>query len=339
MPRYGAGLPEGSKPAPKIESERVMSVNAIELVEQENRAGSEPARAPVSRWRVVLTSLPFLSVHVACVAVLWVGWSWPALAACALLYGVRVFAVTAGYHRYFSHRSFRTSRPMQFLFALLGTTALQKGPLWWAALHRHHHRYADTEEDIHPPTVKGFWWAHVGWILSPLYERTRFEAIRDFARFGELRFLNRFHLLPPIVLAVGLFALGWLFEVKLPSFETSRWQMLVWGFFVSTVLLWHVTFCVNSLAHVFGKRRFATRDTSRNSFLLALITFGEGWHNNHHRFPGSERQGFLWWEIDITHCVLKAMSWLGLVWDLREPPASVLAEARRSSTAPVLATS
>lgn len=218
---------------------------------------------------------------------------------------------------------------MQFVFALLGTTAAQKGPLWWAALHRHHHRYADTEEDIHPPTVKGFWWSHVGWILSPRYEETRFHAIRDFARFPELRFLNRYHLLPPVALAVGLFLLGWALHHGAPSLGTSGWQLLVWGFFLSTVLLWHVTFCVNSLAHVFGRRRFETADTSRNSFLLALFTFGEGWHNNHHRFPGSERQGFFWWEVDFTHYLLKLLSWCGLVWDLREPPAWVYTEARR----------
>jgi stearoyl-CoA desaturase (delta-9 desaturase) len=278
---------------------------------------------PVPRWRIVVSSLPFWAVHAACALVLWVGWSWTAVAVCAALYALRVFAVTGGYHRYFSHRSFKTSRAMQFVFALLGTTAAQKGPLWWAALHRHHHRYADTEEDIHPPTVKGFWWAHVGWILSPRYEATRFEAIRDFARFPELRFLNRYHLLPPVALAVLLFAVGELLEWKLPSLGTTGPQLLVWGFFVSTVLLWHITFCVNSLAHVFGRRRFETRDTSRNSFLLALVTFGEGWHNNHHRFPGSERQGIFWWEVDFTHYILKLLSWIGLVWDLREPPAWV----------------
>ncbi|GIW45894.1 MAG: delta 9 acyl-lipid fatty acid desaturase [Candidatus Binatia bacterium] len=274
-------------------------------------------------WRVALSSLPFWGVHVACLAVVWVGWSWVALAACAATYALRVFAVTAGYHRYFSHRSFKTSRPMQFVFALLGTTSLQKGPLWWSALHRHHHRYADTEEDIHPPTVKGFWWAHVGWILSPTYEATRWNAIRDFARFPELRWLNRYHLVPAVSLAVLLFLIGWCLGKWAPGLGTSGWQLLVWGFFVSTVALWHVTFCVNSLAHVFGWRRFETRDTSRNSFWLALITFGEGWHNNHHRFPGSERQGFFWWEIDLTHYALKAMEWLGLVWDLRTPPAWV----------------
>ncbi len=293
------------------------AIPARELATKDNGEASLPW------WRVVVSSVPFFAVHAACVAVLWVGWSWFALAVCLAMYGLRVFAVTAGYHRYFSHRSFKTSRPMQFVLALLGTTAAQKGPLWWSALHRHHHRYADTEEDIHPPSVKGFWWAHVGWILSPRYEATRWHAIRDFARFPELRWLNRYHLLPPVALAGGLFVLGTALEYWAPSLHTSGWQLLVWGFFISTVLLWHVTFCVNSLAHVFGWRRFETRDTSRNSFWLALLTFGEGWHNNHHRFPGSERQGLFWWEIDVTHYGLKFLELLGLVWDLRTPPAWV----------------
>lgn len=284
--------------------------------------------APVARWRVVLGSVPFWSVHLACFGVLWVGWSWLAGCVCVAMYALRVFAVTAGYHRYFSHRSFKTSRAVQFAFALVGTTALQKGPLWWAALHRHHHRYADTEKDIHPPTVKGFWWAHLGWILSPQYEATRWHEIRDFARYPELRWLNRHHLLPAVLVASLLFVFGWAVDRWWPELGTSGWQLLIWGFFVSTVLLWHVTFSVNSLAHVFGRRRFATRDTSRNSFLLALITFGEGWHNNHHRFPGSERQGFFWWEVDFTHYGLKFMEWLGLVWDLRTPPAWLLRPGR-----------
>jgi len=259
--------------------------------------------------------------------VLWTGASWIAVLTCVLLYFIRMFGITAVYHRYFSHRTYKTSRPVQFMLALLGTSAVQKGPLWWAAHHRHHHRYADTEHDIHPPTVKGFWWSHVGWILSNKYLATKMDAIRDFAKFPELRFLNRFHLLPPISLAVGLFGIGWLLADYAPSLHTSGLQMLAWGFFVSTVLLYHGTFTINSLAHVFGRRRFATRDTSRNSLLLSLITLGEGWHNNHHRYPASERQGFYWWEIDVTHYVLKLLSLAGIVWDLRDPPGYIYAEA------------
>jgi stearoyl-CoA desaturase (delta-9 desaturase) len=278
----------------------------------------------------LLDSLPFWGVHAACLLAVWTGVSWVALVTCMLAYYLRMFGLTAVYHRYFSHRTYKTSRPLQFLLALLGTSAVQKGPLWWAAHHRHHHRYADTDRDIHPPTVMGFWWSHVGWILSNKYMATKMEAIRDFAKFPELRFLNRYHLLTPIALAAGMFGFGWLLHHYAPSLHTSGMQMLVWGFFVSTTLLYHGTFTINSLAHVFGRRRFATKDTSRNSFLLSLITLGEGWHNNHHRYPASERQGFYWWEIDVTHYILKVMSWTRLVWDLREPPLHIYAEAERA---------
>ena len=274
-----------------------------------------------------IASLPFWGVHAACLLVLWAGVSWVAVVTCIALYYVRMFGISAVYHRYFSHRTYKTSRPVQFVLALLGTSAAQKGPLWWAAHHRHHHRYADTEQDIHPPTVKGFWWSHVGWVLSNKYVATKMDAIRDFARFPELRFLNRYHLLAPISLAMALLGLGWLLGGYAPSLHTSGLQMLTWGFFVSTVLLYHGTFTINSLAHVFGRRRFHTNDTSRNSFVLSLLTLGEGWHNNHHRYPASERQGFYWWEIDVSHYILKAMSWAHIVWDLREPPLRLYAEA------------
>jgi len=283
------------------------------------------------RTMPIISTIPFWAVHAACFLVFWVGASWAALSVCAALYFVRMFAVTGVYHRYFAHRTYKTSRPVQFIFALIGTAAVQKGPLWWAAHHRHHHRYADTDQDIHPPTVMGFWWSHVGWILSSKYMATRMEAIRDFAKFPELRMLNRYHLVTPITLALGLFGFGWLMNHHVPTLHTSGLQMLTWGFFVSTTLLYHGTFAINSMAHVFGRRRFATNDTSRNSLLLSLITLGEGWHNNHHRYPASERQGFYWWEIDVTHYILKSLSWAGVVWDLREPPRSIFTEARRRS--------
>ena len=278
-----------------------------------------------------LSSLPFWGVHAACLLVIWTSWSWIAVLTCVAMYGVRMFGITAVYHRYFAHRTYKTSRPVQFLLAVLGTSAVQKGPLWWAAHHRHHHRYADTDQDIHPPTVMGFWWSHVGWILSNKYVATKMDAIRDFAKFPELRFLNRYHLVTPITLAVKLFLFGWLLNHYSPRLQTSGLQMLTWGFFVSTTLLYHGTFTINSLAHVFGRRRFQTNDTSRNSFVLSLITLGEGWHNNHHRFPASERQGFYWWEVDITHYVLRVMAWMHLVWDLREPPAYLYAEAESAT--------
>jgi len=274
-----------------------------------------------------VASLPFWGVHAACLLAFWAGWSWIALLTCAAAYFVRMFGVTAVYHRYFSHRTYKTSRPVQFVLAVIGTSAVQKGPLWWAAHHRVHHRYADTDKDVHSPTVRGFWWSHVGWILSNKYDETKWELIRDFAKFPELRFLNRYHLLTAVAMALGMFGFGALLNHSFPSLHTSGLQMLAWGFFVSTTLLYHGTFSINSLSHVFGRRRFQTKDTSRNSFVLSLITLGEGWHNNHHRYPASERQGFYWWEIDITHYILRMLSWARLVWDLREPPQYIYAEA------------
>jgi len=278
-------------------------------------------------------SIPFWLVHVACLAVFLTGVSWVALFVCFVTYAARAFGITGGYHRYLAHRTFKTSRAGQFVLTVLGTAAIQKGPLWWAGHHRHHHRYTDTPLDIHSPTQRGFWWSHVGWILSRRFETTPTEVIRDFARFPEMRFLDRYHVVPGVVLGFAMFGLGVLLNYLAPGLGTSGWQMLVWGFFVSTVLLWHATFGINSIAHVVGSRRFLTKDTSRNNLILSLLTLGEGWHNNHHRYPGSERQGFYWWEIDITHYVLLLLSWVGIVWDLRSPPPSIYAEAVRTRAA------
>jgi len=268
-------------------------------------------------------SLPFLLLHLACLLALWTGVSAVSAAVCLIMYGLRMFAITAGYHRYFSHRSYKTGRAFQFVLGCLGAMAAQKGPLWWAAHHRRHHGRSDTADDLHSPVVRGFWWSHVGWFLCRKYSETDFRAIRDFAPYPELRFLNRFHALPPAALAVLMLALGRSLEVMAPGLNTSATQMLVWGFLISTVLVYHGTFAVNSLAHRYGRRRFPTRDGSRNNLLIALIAFGEGWHNNHHYAPSSEQQGFYWWEIDISHGILKALSWFGLVWDLKAPPSRV----------------
>jgi stearoyl-CoA desaturase (delta-9 desaturase) len=264
------------------------------------------------------SALPFLLVHLACLLVFFVDLTWSAVAVCLGLFWLRMFAVTAGYHRYFSHRSFKTGRLFQFVLALLGTTALQKGVLWWAANHRRHHKYSDQEEDVHSPVQRGFWWSHVGWILAPDFDATDCKRIPDLTKYPELRWLNEHYLVPPVALAVGLFLAG-----------GASW--LVWGFFVGTTLLWHTTFTINSLAHVYGSRRYETSDASRNNIWLALLTFGEGWHNNHHHFMNSVRQGFFWWEIDVSYYVLKTLSWLGITWDLIEPPARVLAVGRVGS--------
>jgi len=270
-------------------------------------------RAPDERvnW---LRSTPFILVHLLPLAAVWTGVTSFDVALCAVLFALKMFFVTAGYHRYFSHRAFKTSRAMQFLLAFGGGIAAQKGALWWAAHHRHHHRFSDQPEDIHSP-MKGFWWSHIGWITCDRYNDTEFGAIRDFARYPELRFLDTYHYVPPVVLAAICFALG-------------GWSALWIGFFGSTVLTYHATFLINSVTHLFGRRRYALTDTSRNSLLMALLTFGEGWHNNHHHYQGSANMGFYWWEIDISYYVLKLLSYTGLVWDLRLPPASALEENR-----------
>lgn len=269
-------------------------------------------------------SIPFWLCHVAALCALFVTQSAAAWIVCGVLFVVRMFGVTAGYHRYFSHRAFKTGRVMQFLLACLAQSSLQKGALWWAAHHRRHHKHSDGPGDVHSPVQDGFWHSHVGWIVSAESNETDYARIRDFAKYPELRFLNRFHFLPGVVLALicGL-------TLGLPG--------LVIGFFVSTVLLWHSTFLINSLAHVVGKRRYATRDDSRNNVWLALLTLGEGWHNNHHRYPAAARNGFFWWEIDMTYYGLLLLKRLGLVWDLRAVPKKILEEGRaRHSGAKVL---
>ena len=269
-----------------------------------------------------LRVLPFIALHLCCLGVLFVGFSWFALGVAALLYAVRMFAITGFYHRYFSHKAFRTSRPVQFVFAALGAASVQRGPLWWAAHHRHHHRHADTELDLHSPR-RGFWRSHVGWFLTRKGFSTDLAAVADLASFPELRLLDRFDILVPLLLATGLYFIGQWLGTNAPGLHTSGPQLLIWGFFVSTVVLFHVTVTINSLAHRWGSRRFATRDDSRNNWLLALLTFGEGWHNNHHHYPGSARQGFAWWEYDLTFYLLRTMAALGLVWDLRQVPPAV----------------
>ncbi|MDZ7733636.1 MAG: acyl-CoA desaturase [Acidimicrobiia bacterium] len=261
-----------------------------------------------------VASIPFFLVHLSPLLLLLTGVSREAVLLLLATFWGRMFFITGGYHRYFSHRSYRLARVPQFLMAFGGTTAAQKGPLWWAAHHRHHHRNADTEDDVHSPQ-KGFWWSHVGWILCDRNAATRTERVPDLARYPELRFLDRFDWIGPWVLGVACFLL-------------AGWQGLVLGFFVSTVLLWHATFLINSLAHVVGRRRYVTTDTSRNSLALAVLTLGEGWHNNHHYVARSARNGFFWWEWDPTYYVLRALGWVGIVRDLNTPTEAQLAANR-----------
>jgi stearoyl-CoA desaturase (Delta-9 desaturase) len=265
---------------------------------------SEPRRI---EW---LRQVPFLAIHAGCLLLPWVGTSRVAVSVCIALYVLRMFAITAFYHRYFSHCAFRAGRVTQFVFALLGASAAQRGPLWWASHHRHHHVHSDQPQDSHSALRHGLAWSHFGWFMARGNFRPRLELVKSFARYPELRFLDRFDALVPLALATGLLLAGGV-------------QMLVWGFCVSTVLVYHATFSINSLAHRIGSRRYATRDASRNNWWLALLTFGEGWHNNHHHYPAAARQGFFWWEIDLTWWGLKLLQKAGIVHDLRPVPIAV----------------
>lgn len=270
--------------------------------------------------------IPFVMLHLGCLGVIWTGWSWVAVATAVALYFGRMFLITGFYHRYFSHKTFHISRAGQFIAAFLGLTCTQRGPLWWAWVHRHHHKHSDEQEDFHSPGMQGFMWAHVGWLTSSGNFPTDYSKIKDLAKYPELVFLNRFDLIGPVFLAVVMLGWGWLLQTFLPALGTSPLQMLVWGFFISTTFLFHGTCFINSLAHVLGKRRYDTKDDSRNSMILAFITLGEGWHNNHHRYQASARQGFYWWEIDPTFYALKALSWLGVIKNLRPVPESAYHE-------------
>lgn len=280
--------------------------------------------------RLLMASSPLVFMHLACIGALFTGFSWAALAALLLTYVVRVFALTAGFHRYFSHRAFKTSRVFQFVLAWVGTSAAQLGPMWWAANHRHHHQHSDTEADIHSPVIRDAFWAHVGWILCRSYSDIQFERVKDLKKYPELRFIDRFHVLPVLSLIALLYGVGWGLNQAYPSLGTSGLQMVMWGFFLSTVLVYHVTFCVNSVTHIVGTKRFKTDDESRNSWWVALLTFGEGWHNNHHRWPLSARQGMYWWELDLTYLMLRVLEKLGLIWDLKVYPDKIYAEAAAS---------
>jgi stearoyl-CoA desaturase (delta-9 desaturase) len=273
--------------------------------------------------RKVARLLPYILMHAGCLLVIFVGWSWTALAVCAVMYALRMFAITGFYHRYFSHRTFKTTRPMQFIFGVLGCSAVQRGPLWWAAHHREHHRHSDDEHDLHSPRQHGFLWAHMLWFLSPDNTPTNVKAVPDLIKFPELRWIDRYDGVVPAALATLTFAIGWGIAKLWPDSGTSGLQVLAWGFFISTIICYHATYTINSLSHVWGRKRFQTGDDSRNNFVLAILTFGEGWHNNHHHFPGSVRQGFYWWEIDLTYYTLWALSKIGIVWDLNPVPKRV----------------
>lgn len=288
----------------------------------DSTAAEAPLAADCGRGTDWPRVVPFVLLHAGCLGVIWVGINPLAVTLAAVLFAVRMFAVTAFYHRYFSHRAFRASRPVQFFFAVLGASAVQRGPLWWASYHRHHHAHSDRPTDNHSARQHGFLWSHIGWFLARENFAPRLELVSDLARYPELRWLDRFDVVVPALLAAALYGTGALLERLAPALGTSGLQLVVWGFCISTVVLYHATFTINSLAHRFGRRRYATRDDSRNNLWLALLTFGEGWHNNHHRYPGAARQGLFWWEIDLTYYGLRLLEALGVIRDLRPVPVS-----------------
>ncbi len=275
---------------------------------------SSALASPLRRFTAMehVSNVIFVAMHLSLVLVFFVRFSWPAVAIALGGYALRMWAITAGYHRYFAHRSFATSRAFQLVLAVLGSMSMQNGPIWWASVHRRHHKYSDRPGDPHSPVRQGFWYAHIGWVFDRTLPPPRDESnVRDLMRYPELRWIDRHDWIPPAGFAVACFAIG-----GLPG--------LVWGFFVGTMAVFHSTMLINSLAHLWGSRRYATRDGSRNNGLLALLTFGEGWHNNHHHYAAAARQGFRWWEIDVTYYVLRLLQALRIVWDVREPPAHVL---------------
>lgn len=272
-----------------------------------------------------LRTVPFILLNLSCLLVYWVGFSWVAFLTALFFYFTRLVSIGAFYHRYFSHKTYQTNRFWQFIFGLIGASSVQRGPLWWAAHHRQHHLVADEPEDAHSPVQHGFWWSHVGWFMSKRHYYYNQDRVRDLLRYPELVFLDRYDSLPPAILFVSLFILGMVLQHFFPGLGTSPSQMLVWGFSISTVALFHTTVSINSFSHVFGSKRFSTKDNSRNNFLLAILTFGEGWHNNHHHYPATARQGFYWWEIDMTYYFIKLLEKLGIIWNVKGLPAAVLA--------------
>lgn len=292
---------------------------------------TEPATTPSSTPALDKRLRPFpiawfAGMHLACFLAIWTGVSATAVIVAVALYYLRMFALSAGFHRLLAHRSYEATAAFRAAIAFLGTTAMQKGPLWWASVHRHHHRTSDTPEDAHSPVAHGFWWSHMGWILSPAHTDTDLSRVPDLVKHRSLRWLDSHPWAPPLLLAGLVYGLGAWLGAAFPHLNTSGPQLLVWGVVISTVALYHGTWTVNSVVHLWGTRPYRTNDFSRNNGLVALWTCGEGWHNNHHRFPASERQGFRWWQFDLSHMALKVCSWFGLVRKLRAPTAAILEE-------------
>ncbi len=261
----------------------------------------------------------FWGVQASSLLVVTVPLSWSLVGVWAVSHFLRAIGLTLSFHRYFAHRAFELSRGARFFWAFVGTAAMQKGPIWWAGHHLSHHKYADRDGDPHSPAVSGFYYAHVGWFLNDARNDALPEAnpvVRDFGSVPEIAWLETYYVVPPLMLAAGLYAVG-------------GWAWTIWGFGVATTTLAHATFAINTVNHLWGSRRFDTPDDSRNNAITAFFAAGEGWHNNHHRYQRAARNGFYWWEFDPTWYVVKVMSWLGLAWNLQPVPARIYEEARQ----------
>lgn len=277
------------------------------------------------QWTLVRI-LPFIAVHVLCILALFEPITSFAIAICIISYSIKMFSITGFYHRYFSHKTFKTNRFWQFIFATLGCSAVQRGPLWWAAHHRSHHINSDKKDDIHSPIQHGFWWSHMGWFTDPSSFETDYSKVKDWVKFPELVFLNRYFIFIPVLLGSATYIIGSYLGHHYPQLDTNGLHLFLWAFAIPTVLSWHATYTINSLCHKIGTQRYNTEDESKNHWFLAIITFGEGWHNNHHYNPGSARQGFYWWEIDITFYILKLLSYVGIIHSLRPVPKHAYAD-------------
>jgi stearoyl-CoA desaturase (delta-9 desaturase) len=314
-----------------------MIINGISATEKKPVLQGFEVEPTLDRQIDWVRIVPFILLHLSCLAVFFVGVSWFAVVVMVVFYLLRMFAITAFYHRYFSHKAFKTSRPVQFFFALIGVMSTQNGPLWWAAHHRYHHRHADKEGDLHSPR-DGFWYSHMGWFLNKQNFATQEHLVKDWIRFPELKWLDRHSVLVSVMTAASFWIIGSALAHFAPSLKTNGIQLFVWGFLISTVLLTHVTLTINSFAHRFGFRTYDTQDDSRNNWFLALITLGEGWHNNHHFCPASVRQGFVWWQIDISYYVLRMMAAVGLIWDLVPIPKKAFPDKYPKETVPNITT-
>ncbi len=254
--------------------------------------------------------------------------TWSGLVVFGILYVVTGLGVTLGYHRLLTHRSFTTPKWVEYALTLCGVLANEGGPLSWVAGHRKHHRYSDRDGDPHSPN-KGFWWAQVGWWThrDPVLDDPvlGIQNVKDLTRDPVHRFLERWQILPPLALAASLYALGeWWGGVGL--------SWVVWGIFVRTVSVFHATWLVNSAAHIWGYRNFETKDRSTNLWWVALLTFGEGWHNNHHAHQRSARHGLRWWEVDPTYLCVRLLGVVGLATNIHVAAKPAAPPARTVGT-------